>query len=81
MRAYALSAIAAKQVAAVPGWQLVPVEPTPEMIERGMMALLGCPASELSNFSAKLYDGYEDDVRRVLAAALAAAPTNGETQP
>lgn len=41
---------------------------TDEQVHQGVMALLGCTSSEVEDYSAKLYEGYANDVRRVHAA-------------
>lgn len=41
---------------------------TDAQVHQGVMALLGCTSSEVEDYSAKLYEGYANDVRRVHAA-------------
>lgn len=48
-------------------------EPTGRQVADGVKALLQCCESELGDYSPKLMDGYEADVRRVYAAMTAAA--------
>lgn len=46
-----------------------PVEPlTKTQIEKGMMALLWCAASDLERLNPNMYEGYKDDVTRVYSA-------------
>ena len=46
--------------------------PTDTQIQKGMMALLRCSASELEVYSPLLYEQYEDDVKRVYNAMIEA---------
>jgi hypothetical protein len=55
-----------------------PVEPsqaieplTETQLERGMMALLSCAASDLEALSPIMYETYKDDVNRVYSAVNA----------
>lgn len=46
-----------------------PVQPlTKTQIEKGMMALLWCAASDLERLNPNMYEGYKDDVTRVYSA-------------
>lgn len=45
-----------------------PGELTESQIQKGLMALLQCSASDLESYSPKMLDGYIDDVYRIAAA-------------
>ena len=62
----ALAAISAQQVP--PGWQLVPVEPTQEMLDNVDEYVGG------SCYSCTPWNASDDDCKRVYAAMLASAP-------
>jgi len=61
--------------AAPPAPQQVVKELDEPAIRKGMMALLQCTDTELNDYSARLYDGYEQDVRRMFAAFAALQST------
>jgi len=46
-------------------------EPSEEAVAKGVMALLQCSYSELDDYSPRLMDAYQDDVKRVFSAMAA----------
>lgn len=52
---------------------LVPIEPTQNMLDYGMCALLQCTITELGDYSEPLIDRYLDDCKRIYKAMAQAA--------
>jgi hypothetical protein len=55
-------------------YKIVPIEPTYEMIDGGLKALLKVSQSELEAVSPKLLSEYTDEVTRTFSAMLALCP-------
>lgn len=52
----------------------VPVVPTENQIQAGMMALLSCTSSEAESLSATLFDMYAEEVSKIYKAMTSAKP-------
>ena len=54
---------------------------TEVQIQRGLMALLRCSASDLDNYSYIMIDHYTEDVKRVVSAIIQNYPEKDNSQP
>jgi len=56
------------------GWKLTKIETTSGMLNKGVMKLLGCTASELDDYPYQTMIGYEHEVDDIFKVMIAASP-------